>query len=102
MSVSPYSKRLAISVAIVVGVSSLILLRGSLRDAVTTTWFWFAVVLDLLRWSTDVHPAVFASLTAVILAAAATRRSLSIAATGWFVLNVLGGLWFLSVYDGHS
>jgi hypothetical protein len=101
MSAYTYYKRLVVSLAGVVGASLLILFRGSFGDAVGATWFWLAVVSDVFEWSISIHPAVFGPLTIAALAAAATRRGASIAATGWFVLNVFGGLWFLSVYDGH-
>jgi hypothetical protein len=102
MNASTYPRRLLISLAVVCGACSLIFFRGTFSDAATSTWFWLAVVSDMFKLRLDFHPAVFTIFTAAVLAVAALRRGLSVGVTVWFVLNVLGGLWFLSAYDGRS
>ena len=104
MNASNYSKRLLISLAVVCCACSLILIRGTFSDAVMTTWFWPAMILERFSWAgeLDFHPALIGLFTVAVIAVAATRRISSVLATIWFAFNALGGLWFLSVYDGHS
>jgi len=91
-----------VSGVVVIAACSLILIRGSLADAAGTTWFWLFVLSDIFDWRLGGHPMMYAAFTAVVLLLASLRRGFSVAATIWFVLNALGGVWFLSVYDGHS
>ena len=99
-----YLKRLLFSLAVVGSACSLVLIRGTLLDAVTATWFWPVMILEKLRWAPDLdlHPAFIGLLTLAVISVAAVRRMSSVLATSWFAFNALGGLWFLSVYDGHS
>jgi hypothetical protein len=99
-------RRLLLSWLVVAAVSLLFLIQGTTRDAMLGTWFSVGFILteafphqsfDFSRW-----PVLHALCTTGILVITARNRTASLIATIWFVSNVLNGLYFLTIYDGHS
>ena len=97
-------KRFGMSLALVVVLSVAVGLMGSFEDALLAPWFWLfaaseSFVPDLeLQWL----PLLSATLLVIGVLAASFSKPASLIFSVWLVLNYLGVLWFLMVYNPHS
>ena len=101
---TPYMKRLAMSLALVVVLSLTVGLLGGFEDALLAPCFWLFAASEsaFLHFEFRGLPFLAASFAIIGVLAASLSKRASIIVCAWLVLNYLGAFWFLISYDGHS
>ncbi|MCI0563872.1 MAG: hypothetical protein MN733_35815 [Nitrososphaera sp.] len=100
----PYRKRLTMSLALVVVLSVAVGLMGTFKDALLAPWFWLFAASESLLPDFEFQglPVLSAAFAVIGVLAASFSKRASIIFSAWLVLNYLGVLWFLMVYNGRS